>query len=171
MKRSEMIKLMESLLTKMEEEKVNICQCYICKGNYREEDIDFFESRRLSKDICVRCVEYIKENVTNKKQNININFHELLLISSKRMESIYQDNLFKPSFNLTELVSPIKFDFSKEYNGIFELLKEFILPWKLMTKEDKNIFCEFVVGKRLSDDLWCFMNILSERKSVSISFE
>jgi len=46
----------------VEELKQKLYHCVICKGNYHREDIDFLESRKLSKIICVRCVEYIKKN-------------------------------------------------------------------------------------------------------------
>ena len=154
---------------KMETEKAELYHCSICKRNYREkEDIDFEASRKSSKTICVMCTRYVKEDMIDKKQDVNINFYELLQISSQRMKSIYQDNLFKPSFYLAEPVSLLKLEFSKEYNGIFELLKEFASAWKLMTKQNKDIFCEFVVGKRLADELLCFMDILSARKMVGM---
>jgi len=146
-------------------EKTKLYHCSICKRNYRgKEDIDFSESIKASKNICVMCAGYVKEDIANEKSYVNINFYELLQISSQRMKSIYQDNLFKPSFYLAEPVSLLKLEFSKEYNGIFELLKEFASAWKLMTKQNKDIFCEFVVGKRLADELLCFMDILSKRK-------
>ena len=46
----------------VENVKPEIFHCVICNGRYREADIDFFVSRRLSKNICVRCAEYIKNN-------------------------------------------------------------------------------------------------------------
>jgi hypothetical protein len=42
------------------ENKPELYHCSVCKGNYdKKEDLDFWVSRRLNKDICKRCAEYI----------------------------------------------------------------------------------------------------------------
>lgn len=53
--------------------KPQIFHCVICNGNYYKEDIDFLESRKLSKIICVRCVEYIKKNSDINYKPLDLN--------------------------------------------------------------------------------------------------
>jgi len=52
----------------MEDEKLKLYHCFICKGNYHKEDIDFLESRRLGNNVCTRCAEYLKGNSNKGKE-------------------------------------------------------------------------------------------------------
>jgi len=55
----------------VENVKPRIFHCHMCKGNYYREDIDFLESRKLSKIICIKCAEYIKGNLNKIEEHVH----------------------------------------------------------------------------------------------------
>ena len=58
---------MFGLFKRADEAKSEIFRCVICNRRFREEDIDFFKSRQMGKNICIRCVEFIKKGVVQNE--------------------------------------------------------------------------------------------------------
>ena len=106
----------------IEDEKPKLYRCFMCKGNYHKEDIDFLESRRLGNNVCTRCAEYLKGNSNNGKE---------VDTKMKRLETIVKnrDILKKSVDNIWTEVFAVK-------NG---------REWPELSKEE-----QFTLGKLLS---------------------
>ena len=70
----------------------------MCNGSYFKENIDFLVSRKLGKNICIRCAEFIENNLKKKE----------VLFGMKNLETIIKnrDALKKSIDNLwTEIIA------------------------------------------------------------------
>jgi len=65
------------------DEKPKLYNCAMCNGNYKEEDVDFLVSKKLGKNICIRCAEYIKGN-SNKGKEVDTKMKNLETIVKNR---------------------------------------------------------------------------------------
>jgi len=52
----------------IKDEKLEIYRCLMCNGSYFKENIDFLVSRKLGKNVCIRCAEFIKNEQNKKKE-------------------------------------------------------------------------------------------------------
>ena len=121
---------------------LEIFHCFVCNGNYYEENIDFFVSRRLSKSVCVRCVEYMKDN-SNKEKEVSIEMKNLETIIKNR------DALKKSIDNLWAEIIAIK-------DG---------REWSELSKEEKSIGGKLLGLKAHYFDQWVALNFVLNEDS------
>ena len=127
----------------VEKEKPKLYNCVMCNGNYREEDIDFLISKEIGKNICIRCAEYIKDNLNKKKKE-----NEYM----KNIETIIKnrDALKKSIDNIwTEIYSV------KSYKQWSELSKEeHSMRGKLLSLKDRYYNQLIALDFVLNENAW-----------------
>ena len=88
--------------------KPQIINCVICNGNYREEDIDFFASRRLSKNVCVRCAEYLKKKTNKNYKPLDLNTlkgkKRVVILSEEALKDIEPFGHKKESVHMNKIM-------------------------------------------------------------------
>lgn len=152
--------------------KPKIYNCVMCNGNYYEEDIDFLTSRRVDKNICMRCVEYIekKPNTNYKPLDLNtlknkkrvivsseealkdiVPFREEERMCMKNLETIIKnrDALKKSIDKLWEEINVIK-------NG---------REWIELSKEEKSVGGKLLGLKSHYYDQWTALNFVLNEDS------
>ena len=125
----------------IEDEKLEIHRCSMCNGSYFEENIDFLVSRKLGKNICIRCAEFIKGKVNNNKESVQM----------KDLETIIKnrDALKKSIDNLWEEIIAIK-------NG---------REWSELLPEEKSIGGKLLGLKAHYFDQWVALNFVLNEDS------
>ena len=124
-----------------EDKRLEIYRCLMCNRNYFEENIDFFESRKVSKYVCIRCAEFIKGKVNNNKESVQM----------KDLETIIKnrDALKKSIDNLWEEIIAIK-------NG---------REWSELLPEEKSIGGKLLGLKAHYFDQWVALNFVLNEDS------
>ena len=125
----------------IEDKKLEIYRCLMCNGNYHKEAIDFLVSRKLGKNVCIRCAEFIKSKVNNNKENIQM----------KDLETIIKnrDALKKSIDNLWTEIIAIK-------NG---------REWSELSPEEKSTGGKLLGLKAHYFDQWAALNFVLNEDS------
>ena len=125
----------------IEDKRLEIYRCVMCNGNYHKEDIDFLVSRKLGKNVCIRCAEFIKGKVKNNKESVQM----------KDLETIIKnrDALKKSIDNLWTEIIAIK-------NG---------REWSELSPEEKSTGGKLLGLKAHYFDQWVALNFVLNEDS------